>query len=100
MAEEACKVELPSLQSVELGKKAMRGKKIHDQCSLILRGGCSNTNSPADLPSVKSFVSEGDSFRYPYIVAVERVKWKGVKLPGSFKNSNNPFIKSGILKRT
>ena len=49
---------------------------------------------------MKSFVSEGDSFRYPYIVAVERVKWKGVKLPGSFKNSNNPFIKSGILKRT
>ena len=87
---------MPSLQTVHLGTYAMRGRKDRDDCLLILRGRHWMGVSLADLPAIQSFVSEGNSFRYQCIVALERVKRKGMKLPGSFKNSHNPLINSGL----
>lgn len=88
-------VVLPALKTVELGYAAMKGVDGHEECSLILRGAHAVGVSSADLPAITSFVSEGESFKYPYVVAVEHLKWKGFKLPGAFENSNNPFMKGG-----
>ena len=70
---EVCKIDLPSLQSIQLGRSTLSGSRFDLSCSLIMRSKNKYiVNTNVDLPKLTSLInSDGYCFFYPRSVTLE-----------------------------
>ena len=70
---EMIEIDLPSLQSIQLGRSALCGNRFDVSCSLIMRSKKKHfTFTNVDLPQLSSLINDdGYSFFYPRSVTLE-----------------------------
>ena len=90
-------IDLPHLNSIKLGYRALSGRYNNSTCSLIMESDIDMNELIIDLPNLSSIISDGYSFYYPRSITLSSLilnNW----MMNRYSKSSNSWSSSFILE--